>query len=107
MNLTGVFGKVGSAVVTSIRATVRMTGAAKNAIVNLLADLGQACAEYQDAALTNLPCRRIECDEIWSFCYAKQKNVPEETPGHLRLRRRVDVDGHLRQDQPRPVVAGR
>jgi lambda repressor-like predicted transcriptional regulator len=62
----------------SIRATVRMTGVAKNTIVKLLEDLGQACAEYQDGALTNLPCRRIECDEIWSFCYAKQKNVPEE-----------------------------
>ncbi|HSH60981.1 MAG TPA: IS1 family transposase [Acidimicrobiales bacterium] len=65
----------------SIRATVRVTGVAKNTIVNLLADLGAACAEYQDAVLTNLPCRRIECDEIWSFCYAKQKNVPEEHRG--------------------------
>jgi hypothetical protein len=65
----------------SIRATVRMTGVAKNTIVKLLEELGQACAEYQDGALTNLPCRRIECDEIWSFCYAKQKNVPEEHRG--------------------------
>lgn len=65
----------------SIRATVRITGAAKNTVVKLLVDLGQACAEYQDAALTNLPCVRIECDEIWSFCYAKQKNVPEEHRG--------------------------
>jgi len=62
----------------SIRATVRVTGVAKNTVVKLLTDLGQACADYQDATLTNLPCRRIECDEIWSFCYAKQKNVPEE-----------------------------
>jgi IS1 family transposase len=65
----------------SIRATVRMTGAAKNTVVKLLEDLGEACSEYQDGALTNLPCRRIECDEIWSFCYAKQKNVPEEHRG--------------------------
>ncbi len=62
----------------SIRATVRVTGAAKNTIVKLLVDLGQACAEYQDAALVDLPCTRIQCDEIWSYCYAKQKNVPEE-----------------------------
>ncbi len=62
----------------SIRATVRVTGAAKNTITKLLADLGSACAEYQDGALTNLPCTRIECDEIWSYCYAKQKNVPDE-----------------------------
>jgi len=69
----------------SIRATVRMTGAAKNTIVKLLADLGEACAEYQDGALQGLPCKVVEVDEIWSFCYAKQKNVPEQfkgTPGY-------------------------
>jgi hypothetical protein len=65
----------------SIRATVRITGVAKNTVVKLLADLGEACAEYQDAVLTNLPCGRIECEEIWSFCYSKQKNVPEEHRG--------------------------
>ena len=62
----------------SIRSTVRMTGVAKNTIVKLLVDLGQACSEYQDKALRNLPCKRIQCDEIWSFCYAKEKNVPED-----------------------------
>ena len=62
----------------SIRATVRMTGVAKNTVVNLLVDLGQACLEYQDKTLRNLPCKRIQCDEIWSFCYPKDKNVPED-----------------------------
>jgi len=62
----------------SIRATVRVTGVAKNTIVKLLVDLGTACAEFQDGELANLDCKRIECDEIWSFCYAKQKNVPDE-----------------------------
>lgn len=69
----------------SIRATVRMTGAAKNTITKLLADLGEACAEYQDGALQALPCKVLEADEIWSFCYAKAKNVPEQlkgTPGY-------------------------
>jgi IS1 family transposase len=69
----------------SIRATVRVTGAAKNTIVKLLADAGEACATFQDAAIRNLDTTRVECDEIWSFCYAKQKNVPEEyqgTPGY-------------------------
>jgi IS1 family transposase len=69
----------------SIRATVRVTGVAKNTIVKLLNDLGEACAEFQDGALTNLDCKVVECDEIWSFCYAKQKNVPEQfkgTPGY-------------------------
>ena len=61
----------------SIRATVRMTGAAKNTVVKLLADVGAACAAYQDKALRNLPCKRIQCDEIWSFVYAKQKNVAD------------------------------
>jgi hypothetical protein len=38
--------------------------------------VGKACLEYQDAVLRNLPCKRIECDEIWAFCYCKDKNVP-------------------------------
>src|SRR3972149_2192484 len=67
----------------SIRATVRMTGAAKNTVVKLLADLGEACARYQDETLRNLPCRRIQADEIWSFCYAKAKNVPEKHRGEF------------------------
>lgn len=65
----------------SIRATVRMTGVAKGTILKLLADLGSACSEYQDRTLRNLPCRRIQADEVWSFCYAKAKNVPEELQG--------------------------
>lgn len=65
----------------SIRATVRMTGAAKNTITKLLVDLGQACSDYQDEAMRNLPCTTLECDEIWAFCYAKQRNVPEEHKG--------------------------
>lgn len=65
----------------SIRATVRMTGASKNAIQRLLAAVGPACEAYQNRALRNLPCRKIQCDEIWSFCYAKQKNVPSDKQG--------------------------
>jgi IS1 family transposase len=67
----------------SIRATVRVTGAAKNTISKLLIDLGRACAEFQDDALINLPCNNIQCDEIWSFCYAKERNVPEEHQGEF------------------------
>lgn len=69
----------------SIRATVRMTGAAKNTITKLLAEIGQAASEYQDAVMRDLPCKVVEADEIWSYCYAKQKNVPEQfkgTPGY-------------------------
>src|SRR5881398_843072 len=67
----------------SIRATVRMTGAAKNTVTKLLVDLGAACASYQDRVLRDLPLRAIQCDEIWSFCYAKQRNVPLEHKGKL------------------------
>src|SRR5580698_7172191 len=65
----------------SIRATVRVTGVAKNTVVKLLEDVGVACMAYQDEALRNLPCKRIQCDEIWSFCYSKQKNVPADKKG--------------------------
>ena len=67
----------------SIRATVRVTGVAKNTIVKLLADLGEACADFQDAALRNLDIYRVEADEIWSFCYATQKNVPQDFRGEV------------------------
>jgi IS1 family transposase len=67
----------------SIRATCRMTGTAKGTVIKLLADVGKACAEYQDETLTNIHSRRIQCDEIWSFCYAKQKNVPENKQGQF------------------------
>jgi IS1 family transposase len=60
-----------------------MTGAAKNTIVKLLSDLGRACSEYQDKALHGLPCKRIQCDEVWSFVYAKQKNVPFARQGEF------------------------
>lgn len=60
-----------------------MTGASKVTILKLLADLGKACSEYQDKALRNLTCKRIQCDEIWSFCYAKDKNVPADKRGQF------------------------
>lgn len=48
----------------SLRSTVRMTGAAMNTLLKFLADLGTACAKYQDETLRNLPCKRIQYDEI-------------------------------------------
>ena len=67
----------------SLRATARITDSAKNTVVKLLVDIGQACAEYQNQTLRNLKCNRLQCDEIWSFCYAKQKNVPEDKTGQF------------------------
>src|SRR6266850_3087065 len=67
----------------SIRATVRMTGVAKNTVSKLLLDLGAACEKYQDEKLRKLTCKRIQCDEIWSFVYAKTKNLPEQYKGEF------------------------
>ncbi|MEN6335653.1 MAG: IS1 family transposase [Phycisphaerales bacterium] len=67
----------------SIRATVRMTGVAKNTVVKLLRDVGQACERYHDKVMVNLPCKRVQVDEVWSFCHAKQKNVPEDHKGEF------------------------
>ena len=61
----------------SIRATCRMTDSSKGAVTKLLVELGEACAEYQDKALRNLTCKRIQCDEIWGFVGKKQKQVKE------------------------------
>jgi IS1 family transposase len=62
----------------SIRATVRMTGVAKNTVTKLLVDLGKACTEFHDKYVRNISAKRIQCDEVWCFCYAKEKNVTLE-----------------------------
>ncbi len=65
----------------SLRATTRMAHVSINTVTKLLVDLGAACAEYQDEVLRHLSGRRIQADEIWAFCYAKQKNVPTDKLG--------------------------
>lgn len=65
----------------SIRSTSRMTGVARNTVTKLLLDLAKVCAAYSDEHLVNLPCRRIQVDEIWEFVYAKEKNVPADKKG--------------------------
>jgi IS1 family transposase len=62
----------------SIRATVRMTGVAKNTVTKLLVDMGTACSVYMDSAMRDLSCERIQVDEIWAFVGAKQKRVTPE-----------------------------
>jgi IS1 family transposase len=59
----------------SIRAITRLTARSKNTVAKLLVEAGHACAAYQDKALRNLPCKRVQMDEIWSFVYAKNDNV--------------------------------
>jgi IS1 family transposase len=60
-----------------------MFDVSKNAILKLLAEVGTACAEYQDKAMQNLNCKRLQADEIWQFCYSKEKNVPIEKRGEF------------------------
>jgi len=67
----------------SMRAITRMVGCSINTVTKLLIDVGTACAEYQDKTLRDLPCKRIQCDEIWNFCYAKEKNVPDDHKGEF------------------------
>jgi IS1 family transposase len=67
----------------SIRSTARITGTAINTVVKLLREVGAACLDYQDKAMHNLSCKTLQCDEIWSFVYAKNKNVPEEHNGEF------------------------
>ncbi len=61
-----------------IRATARMADVSKDTVMKLWREIGEACVRYMDGALVNLPCKRLQVDEIWSFVYAKQKNVPVE-----------------------------
>jgi IS1 family transposase len=65
----------------SIRAVCRMTGTAKGTVTRLLVELGRACNTYQYQTLQRLTCQRVQVDEIWSFCYAKEKNVPRKFKG--------------------------
>jgi IS1 family transposase len=65
----------------SIRGTARIVGVDKKTVLRLLADVGDACDAYQDQAVRGLRAERIQCDEIWSFCHAKERNVPMEKRG--------------------------
>jgi len=67
----------------SINATCRMAGVSKPTVLKLLADLGAACSAYQDKHLVKLPCKRVQADEIWSFVYARRKNVPKSKHGEF------------------------
>ncbi len=67
----------------SKRATVRMIGVSKDTVAKLQLEIGAACARLQSEMLKNLPCRRVQVDEIWSFVYAKAKNVPAHLAGQF------------------------
>jgi IS1 family transposase len=65
----------------SIRAASRMFGVSKDTVMKLQVEAGYASADYQDRTLRGLPCKRVQCDEVWAFCYAKDKNLPTEKQG--------------------------
>jgi len=60
---------------SSIRAVTRLTGVSKNTVIKLMIDAGKACAAYHDEHVRNVTAKRVQVDEIWSFTYAKQKNI--------------------------------
>jgi IS1 family transposase len=62
----------------SIASTCRMTGAAKMTVLSLICEVGKACQSFHDATVRNLTTERVQCDEVWSFCSMKQRNVPSE-----------------------------
>jgi IS1 family transposase len=76
-----------------------MTGISKGTVLSLLADMGKVCAEYHDEHVRNVSAKRIQCDEIWSFCYGKDKNISEEKKaegaGSLWTWTALDADSKL------------
>jgi IS1 family transposase len=68
-----------------VNAACRVTGVSKNTVLKLLADVGRACAAYQDQTMRNLTCTQLQVDEIWSFIGMKQKNVPADADPMLGL----------------------
>jgi len=66
---------------SSIRAACRLTGVCKDAVLKLIRDMGAACLAHHNTVVRGITVRRVQCDEVWAFCYAKAKNVPEEKRG--------------------------
>ena len=67
----------------AIRSVERITGFSRNTITKFISDLGARCFKFQNKIFNNLPCKRIEVDEIWTFCKMKEKNVPLDRKGEL------------------------
>lgn len=79
----------------AIRATSRLTGVAKGTVLRILAEAGEFCGFYQDMVLKNLPTVRVEVDEQWSFCGAKQRNAKAEGQGDLWTYAAIDAESKL------------
>ncbi len=82
----------------SLRAISRLTDCSINTVTKLLVDVGKACQQFHDEKVLNLVCERVQCDEIWSFVYSKQKNVPngmEDLAGDIWTWTGIDADTKL------------
>lgn len=81
----------------SIRSTSRMAGVSKDTVVSLLVKVGKACWEFHDNTAIGLKCKRVQCDEIWSFVYSKEKNKPQdlENAGDIWTWTAIDADTKL------------
>src|SRR6266496_1697183 len=84
---------------SSVRSTARMVGVSKATVLRLLVDAGRFCVIYQDAKLRNLPCCRIEADEIWAFVGAKQRNAKRQGDGDIWTFRALDSDTKLMRSE--------
>jgi IS1 family transposase/lambda repressor-like predicted transcriptional regulator len=67
----------------SMRAISRVSDVSINTVTKLLEEVGTSSALFQDKTVRGLTCKRVQCDEIWAFCYAKEKNVAPEHKGEL------------------------
>jgi IS1 family transposase len=69
----------------SIRSTSRMFGVSKDTVLKLQVEAGYLAADYQDKVFRGLGCKRVQCDEIWAFCWCKDKNIPADKQGKLGI----------------------
>ena len=85
---------------SSMRSISRITGVSINTVSKLLLDAGKACAAYHDEHVRDVKAQRVQCDEIWSFCYTKAKNLPNakaapEGSGDVWTWTAIDADSKL------------
>ena len=89
---------------SSMRSISRVVDVSINTVAKLLVDAGEACAAFHHEHVRDVKAERVQCDEIWSFCYAKAKNVARRQGGAVRGRERLDVDRARQRQQDDPVV---
>ena len=83
-----------------MRSISRVAGVSINTVTKMLIRAGEACAAYHDEHVNNVPAKRVQCDEIWSFVYAKQKtvermNIAQEDAGDVWTWTAIDADSKL------------